>query len=359
EANTTYSGLKHLHFQSFIPVVTGFQSQIATGIFTHLSDPLFIHDLTVEAAVTPKRDNPAQPRFHIKGQYKFKQRYRLGVEHNAPNFYDLVNERKRGMIGNKFTLGHTHFWKYDIPHKIKQKSEIAMYTGIEAINDNLVRVSRPDFAVLQSSVNSDNVRRSIGNVDDESGPRWTVTGMFFGVEPFDHFEFVGGVHSEFGYFTPWAWPHNILHIKLSGGYRYTKDDLSIGKFYFGGFGNRYLDKGSVKQYRKVFRFPGIPIYSLPGERFVKGMFEHTLPPIRPGNAFLGQHFLSHIDFSWYTQGLWLKSPLNDLWVDVGAQVNFGFHHWFNLKSTFSAGIAQAWSENENSWEWFVSLKLLK
>ncbi|RMF60325.1 MAG: hypothetical protein D6748_04335 [Calditrichaeota bacterium] len=359
EENNRYSGLKQLHVSSFVPVITGFQSQIATGIFTHISDPLFIHDLTIETAVTPKRENPVQPRFHFMGKYEYRRKYRFGLSYNAPNFYDLVNERKRGMIGTKITLGYSRFLKYDIPHKIRFVSEIALYTGIEAINDNLVRVSRPDFIVLQGAIKSNNIRRSIGNVDDEQGTRWSISGMFFGVDPQGTFEVVGGVHSEFSYFHPFLWPHNILHLKISAGYRHTKDHLSIGKFYFGGFGNRYLEKEKVKQYRKVFRLPGIPIYSLAGKRFLKGMIEHTLPPLRFGNAYLGHHHLNHIDVSWYSQGLWIASNQDQLWIDVGAQVNLVFKHWYNLESTVSAGIANTWSESGSNRAWFISLKLLK
>ena len=46
-------------------------------------------------------------------------------------------------------------------------------------------------------------------------------------------------------------------------------------------------------------------------------------------------------------------------TDLGAQVNFVFEHWFNLESTFSAGIAKAWYGSGHSSEWFMSFKLLK
>ena len=48
-----------------------------------------------------------------------------------------------------------------------------------------------------------------------------------------------------------------------------------------------------------------------------------------------------------------------LWIDLGAQLNLIFKHWFNLESTLSAGVANAWYEGGSSWEWFVSYKLLR
>jgi hypothetical protein len=89
------------------------------------------------------------------------------------------------------------------------------------------------------------------------------------------------------------------------------------------------------------------------------MIENNFPPIRFSNLSLWSHFLNHIDFSLYSQGLLLKSDQENRWVDAGGQINFIFKHWYNLESTFSAGIAKAWSQEGNSWEWFLSLKLLK
>ncbi len=131
------------------------------------------------------------------------------------------------------------------------------------------------------------------------------------------------------------------------------------KFYFGGFGNRRVEDVDVKQYRNVFRFPGIPIYSLQADRFGKVLLEDELPPLRFGDAALGQHYLSHLSLAFYSQGLFCKSEQPDKWVDVGAQLNLVFRHWYNLESTLSFGAAKAWNQSGNSWEWFISYKLLK
>jgi hypothetical protein len=353
-----YRGLSNLQIHSFIPVLSGFQSQKVVGIFAHIADPLFTHDLRFEGGVSPFNENPVAPKTHVKAEYQYKRRLSLGIEHNAPNFYDLFNDRKQGMIGTRVKLGYVRYWKYDNPHKIKQTSELAAYRGIEAINDNLVKVSQPDFLVFQTSISSRNIRRAIGSVDSEVGAEWMATLMSFGVDP-SNLQIVGGIHVEYGRYLRWALPHNVLHLKLAAGLRYTEKQLAIGRFYFGGFGNRGVDKENVKQYRKAFRFPGMPIYSLDARRFAKIMIEQNLPPLHFGNVKIGQHFLSHADVSFYSQSLIVDGGQENKWVDLGTQINFLFKHWFNLESTLSAGIAQAWSRKGRSWEWFVSLKLLK
>jgi len=354
-----YSSLSHIEFHSFIPIITGFIDQKVLGFYTHLADPLFIHDLTVEIGYSFFNEYSQDPKIHFRGKYEHERTFSIGIDHNATDFYDLFNERKRGMIGTKITLGNNYFWKYDNPHKIKQTSELAIYTGIVAINDNVVKVSHPDFFIFQTSVNSSNTRRSIGSIDKEAGSTWGATAMIFGIDP-DNLELSGGVHLEWDSFATLKWPHNIFHLKLAAGYMQTKNELAISKYYFGGFGNRHLENIDNKQYRQVFRFPGIPIYSLAAKRFYKILIEHNLHPLRLAWPLIGHHYINYIDASWYSQGLLIDSENNQTgWIDLGTQINIVFKHWYNLESTFSAGIAKAWNLDSSNWEWFVSYRILR
>ena len=353
-----YNGLENLKILTFIPVISGFQKQKMLGIFTHIADPLFRHDITIETGFSPFNENPLGPKFHFKGKYEYKKQYIFGLDYNAPDFYDLFNDRKRGIIGTKIRLGNVHYWVYDNPLKMKEQSEIAYYRDIVYINDNLVRVSEPDFAVGQTTFNSTDLRRTIGSADFEYGNEFTFTLMVFATN-LNKVEYAGQLYGEWGHFTTFLADHNIFHFKLGAGYHEKNDKMFQARFFFGGFGNRALENVNVKQYRSMFRFPGIPIYSLDSEGFVKLLFEDNLPPLRFANASIGQHYLSHLDFSVYSQALYTKSPLGKKWIDLGAQLNLIFKHWFNLESTLSAGIANAWYEEGRSWEWFVSYKLLR
>src|SRR4030065_85374 len=176
------------------------------------------------------------------------------------------------------------------------------------INDNLVKVSQPDFMVAQSIFDLKNQRRSIGSSDFEHGNDFTTTIMVFGSDPKNP-EFAYQIWTELGNLSTRLFPHNVLYLRIAAGYHETNDALRQARFYFGGFGNREVENVDVKQYRKVFRFPGIPIYSLDSEGFVKVLLEDNFPPIRFGNASIGQHFLNHIDFSVYSQALYTKSQL--------------------------------------------------
>ena len=57
--------------------------------------------------------------------------------------------------------------------------------------------------------------------------------------------------------------------------------------------------------------------------------------------------------------MYAPSEMGDYWIDLGAQMDIKLKHWYNLESTISAGIAKAWSDKMNNWEWFLSIKILK
>ncbi|MFQ5675640.1 MAG: TolB family protein, partial [bacterium] len=354
----TYSGLANLRFNSVFPTISGFQNQKIVGLYTHFSDPILTHDFILEAGYNPFSSNSALPRFHFRGKYQYKNSMGIEIGYNAPNFYDLFNDRKAGMIGAKVSLEHTHYWKFDNPHKIKQTTELTLFKDVEAIKDNTIVVDSPDFLTFETVLNSKNVRRAIGSIAGESGYEWNITLAGLLLRP-EEPRGVVGLQIELGRFMIVGWPHNIFHIKVASGYTYNPDDLAIGKLYFGGFGNRELENKEVRQYREMLRFPGRAIYSMAANSFAKIMLEQTLPPLKFGGVNVGQHFLERLDASIYSQGLIRDSSMENALINLGVQVNLVFKHWFNLDSTFSAGVAQAWSENGTFREWFLSYKLFR
>ena len=356
---TGYSGLKHLKVQSIMPVISGFQNQVVAGVYANLADPFNFHKLNLEMGFSNFSNTPGLPNFHFKGRYDYKHKYFIELHHNASSFYDLFNERKSGFIGTFLKLGHSRFLKYDMPHKIEHRTELSIFRDVKAIHDNTVPVDNPDFTVLESSISSKNTRRALGSVDNEFGSEWKITANLLGMNP-ENPQFAGGLNGEWGQFLTWMRPHNILHIKAAAGYVHGGEDLFLAKYYFGGFGNQHLENKPVKQYRDTFRFPGIPYNSLYGDYFAKLMLEHNLPPLRLSSLKMGQHFLSHIDASWFSQALITNGAGANQRINLGGQVNFVFSHWFNLESTISVGAAQAWNNlGGTSREVFVSLKLLR
>jgi hypothetical protein len=195
-------------------------------------------------------------------------------------------------------------------------------------------------------------------VDSEFGEEWAVTMTTMGTAP-QNPQLGAGLHAAWGRFHTWIMPHNVLHLKVAGGFFRGHNDLAPGKFYFGGFGNQVFENKEAKQYREIFRFPGIPAYGLDGRGFAKLSIEDNLPPLRCSGVRIGSHFLTHIDASLFSQALLVNAQeTNTLW-NLGAQLNLVFAHWFNLESTLSTGAARAWPADAGGREWFLSLKLLR
>lgn len=353
-----YSGFKNLSVKTFIPVISGFQKRVVLGLFFQLNDPLLVHDLILEAGISPFKETTKDIKFHLRAKYSLNQKYLFSAEYNAADFYDLFNKRKRGMLGSKYTLGYLNYWVYDNPLKIKQNTELAIYNGIKFINDNLTEVRQPDFAVLKSELDIRDLRKTIGSIDWESGDWLRFTVLGYASDP-KALKYSGQIMGEWDNYFLFLADHNVSHFKLTAGYHFKNEELPETKFFFGGFGNREIENEPVKQFEKMFRFPGVPIYSIISDQFIKVMFENSLPPLRIPNVAVGSTELKNINLSLFTQGLLTDTPDINKWIDVGAQINIMFEHWYNLESTISAGIAKAWWKGGYDTEWFISWKLLK
>lgn len=353
-----YSGISNLKIQSFAPVISGFQSSIVAGVFSRIADPLLYHDFSIEAGYSVKRENALLPRYHLRAKYEYKKEYSIGINYNAPDFYDLFNKRKRGLAGEKYYIGSNHYLVYDNPLKVKLTNEIALYRGIERFTDNLIPVSQPDFAVAQSNFNYRNYRRSIGSSEFEYGDEIDISAVLFGSD-WNKPEYSAQVFAGWNKLFNWIAPHNTLSLRLNGGYLFRNEKHLQSRFFIGGFGNRELENTDAKQYCKTFMFPGLPIYELICDEFLKFTVENILPPIKFEGVNIASHYLNYVELSLFTQSLLSNSSQGKYWINAGGQINFVFNHWFNYESTLSIGAARAFSEGKNEFDWFISLKLLK
>ncbi len=353
-----YSSLNSISIKTFIPIISGFQSRKVLGLFTQLNDPLLNQDIILEAGISPFKETTNDIKFHLRFKYSYHQKLILSIEKNAADFYDLFNKRKRGMLGERYSVGYNYYWIYDNPLKVKQTTELSVYRGIKFINDNRTEVKQADFATLKSDLEIRDVRKTIGSIDWESGDLLKFSILGYTSNP-DNPQFSGQLMGEWDKYFIFLAKHNVLHLKAATGYHFINDNLPETMFFFGGFGNREIENEPVKQFEKMFRFPGVPIYSITADKFLKVMVENSLPPLRIPNVSLGTIELKNINFSFFTQGLISDSPELEKIVDAGLQLNIMFQHWYNLESTFSAGFAKAWWKNGNDTEWFISWKLLR
>ena len=74
--------------------------------------------------------------------------------------------------------------------------------------------------------------------------------------------------------------HSSLWLRTAAGKSWGDRDNAFANFFFGGFGNNWIDYQEVCRYRDHYAFPGVELNEIGGTDFVKATLEWTLPPVR-------------------------------------------------------------------------------
>jgi len=162
--------------------------------------------------------------------------------------------------------------------------------------------------------------------------------------------------------VPTGIDHSSIWLRGYGGYSWGDPRDSFANFYFGGFGNNYVDHRIVQRYREYYAFAGKDIASIDGTNFGKLMLEWTLPPARFKRLGFPWVFCTWMRTALFTTGL-ATSIGNDErhreLINAGGQLDFRLVWMSGLSMTLSLGYAGAWEEGESpSSEFMISLKIL-
>ena len=112
----------------------------------------------------------------------------------------------------------------------------------------------------------------------------------------------------------------------------------FANFYFGGFGNNYIDRANEKRYREYSSFPGADLNSIGGRNFVRSMVEWNLPPLRFSRVGTPAAYLAWVRPALFVSGLMTNLDRADLRrraVSAGGQLDFRFTVMAVLDMTFS------------------------
>ena len=156
-------------------------------------------------------------------------------------------------------------------------------------------------------------------------------------------------------------PFEYMEIKAFG-----EPDDEFANFFFGGFGNNYVDRGEIQRYREWYAFPGFDLNAIPGRNFYRGMLEWNLPPIRFKRAGTPRFYLAHIRPALFASSITTNiddddddDPLKFNARNVGMQVDFHIEYLSRLTMTLSFGYAKGWGDGDiEDDEFMVSLKIM-
>ena len=348
-----------LRRDSFYPIVQGYKDTAAAGLRANFSDPLQLNRASVSVSYSPAGTLPSSERLHLQTEYqRFDWRGRF--EWNGADFYDLFGPTKTGRKGYLAAIGRRTTLLFDEPRRMDLDLEgriagnldrLPEFQNVEVIVDRLVS--------LAGRLSYSDVRNSLGHVDDETGRRWAtgfdaqlVSGS---VVPRVFATYDRGAALPAGHASVW--------LRGAGGFSPIDRENPFANFFFGGFGNNWVDHRDEKRYREMYSFPGADINELAGRNFLKGTLEVNLPPWRfrrvgtPGfhatwarpAVFVGA-LATNVD----------AGAVRRVATNVGAQLDFRFSLVSALDMTISTGVAAAFENGRPPRrEAMISVKILR
>ncbi|MBK5258897.1 MAG: hypothetical protein JJE51_04835 [Thermoanaerobaculia bacterium] len=358
---TTYTGdyriLPQFRLGSIYPVLEGYKDTVAGGVRMNFSDPLGLNSVDVTAAVSAGDVDPDE-RLHLKVGYD-RAPWHVGLHYNATDFYDLFGPTKSSRKGHSATVSYHQYIVYERPKTIDYTISAAYHGGIDTLPD-AQNVAAPfsQYATVRAQLDSKDLRRTIGGVDFERGYSWRVAGSASVVES----EVLPRLYGTYerGFLLPLD--HSSIWLRGAAGKSWGDRTNAFSNFFFGGFGNNWVDYQEVRRYRDYYSFPGVELNGAGGNDFARGAVEWTLPAVRFRRAGVPSLYANWARLALFTSALMTnvgESELRRNLRNVGAQVDLSLVIFSSLESTFSIGYATAFEKGDRSDEVMVSLKLLR
>ena len=353
-----YVPRKEIKLSSGYPIIQGYRDTFALGYNLNLRDPVGLNKLTINASYSLDSSLPSSERLHADIEYEALN-WRFRYWHNTADFYDLFGPTKRARKGDAFIAGYSKALIFDGPRRLNLDVDAAYYTGLDTLpNNQNVPTSFARLASGRAGLNYSHKRASLGAVDYEKGIGWDLVGY----ADYADSEFVPKIRAglDLGFALPIR--HSSIWLYNSAGLSGGDRDNSLANWYFGSFGNNYVDDGDVKRYRKYYSFPGFDIDSIDGQDFAKSVLEWNLPPITFKEVGTPSFYLTWIRTALFAGALVTdmgNSRYRETYYSIGAQADLHFTvvHRFPMKLSF--GYAQGYIEGDKyDTEWMISLKIL-
>ncbi len=374
--DTPYRAGRSIGLDSVIPIVQGYEDEIAVGLKLNLSDPLGMHRLSASVSVVPtvSDDSPksigTDERFHADLEYSFvglgAGEWTLKGSYNRADFYDLFGPTKTSRKGYAVSLNYGKSIAYEGPKKnLRYEIGVAGYFEMEKL-PRFQNVIAPftEMGQAHALLTYKNLQSSLGAVDSESGYVWSISASSSYVN--DTFYPRVAANLNLGVLLPVS--HLSFWLRMYGGISKGQPDNPFANYYFGGFRNNWVDKKQAKQYHEQLAFPGLEIDEIAGTNYAKLMAELILPPVRFRHVGGAMLFLKWMRLSLFSSGMYTNlhkdfiadSPASRRRaVNVGVQLDLRIQLFSYLRSTLSFGRAVAQEKNgAKQWETMFSLKIL-
>ena len=363
-----YSGFGNIGLQSIYPIVEGYKDEFAFGFNASFSDPIMLEIIDLSVSNSINSDLPSGEDIHAElmwqhvstRQTPLSGTWTMALRHNPADFYDLFGPTKLGLKGQSASVGYAKTLVYDQPREMNVEFDLSHYINLDTLpRYQNVNVTFDELTTLSASLSYSYVRKSLGSVDDEKGYKWRIVGSQSHVNGDNIPKFFGNF--DFGYALPWG--HSSIWLRNSAGFAIGEVDDEFANFFFGGFGNNYVDRGDIKRYRHDYAMPGFELNELGGRNYYRSMLEWNLPPVRFRNVGGSRFYLSWARPALFASTIVTNSDNSSIRRNVssiGAQVDFQFTILSQLSMTLSMGYAVGFGDGVigSPDEFMVSLKVL-
>lgn len=342
----TYRSLAHLALNSAYPVVEGYEdaagnNAVAIGWRATFSDQVGATAVNLTASYSPDRALPSSERLHLRGDFQ-SWNWRITAALNRADFYDLVGPTKVSRRGYSVRVQYKRTLFMDEPRSLSSTLRLAGYGDLATLPDYQNVAAPVDRLVsFSAELAYRSFRRSLGAVEDELGSsaRAAVFGNYVGGTLFPFLQ----LDASYGFLLPLD--HSTLWLRASTGSALagSRND-PFARFFFGGFGNNWVDYRDIRQFRETESFAGRGINAIGGANYGKAQVEWVLPPLRFRRVGIPSFYLRWASLSLFTTGL--VTDLDDRAVrrslaSAGAQLDCRFVTVSHLESTLSFGFAVA------------------
>jgi hypothetical protein len=335
-----YHGIGEVKLESIYPIVEGYKDSAAVGFAANFSDPMFFNRFSLTASYSPDDELESDERGHLHFKY-YRPNWEVDVKWNDADFYDLFGPTKRSRKGYSAGARYSKTLIYDLPRHLELNVDATFFGDMDTL-PRYQNVAAEIDSLTQGAVSLSysNQRASLGAVDYEKG---LTAAAYLGATHVDG-DLIPGFVGTIDYGIPMPSPNTSVWLRSALGANVGEIDDPFANFYFGGFGNNWVDHGDAKRYRAFFSFPGVEINEIPGRSFVKSMLEWNLPPVRFRRAGSPGFFLTWMRSSLFLGGIHTNVDQRDIAREIGtagAQIDLRFEVLSKFKMTLSLGYAAA------------------
>ncbi len=353
-----YNTFTEIKFASAFPIVQGYKDFAAFGYKFRFSDLTSINSLDFSISYLQNKLLAKKERLHAALNYSYWD-WTISGSYNKADFYDLFGPTKTSRAGYECSIKYNNniynFKPYNFEYTIKLSmfGDLEIIPGYQNIAAEFNKVYSGSFNLTYSKM-----RKSIGAVESEQGYDLNLYVQDYYVNK-DNFPKVFATLN-FGHLLPIR--NTSIWLRTALGHSFGITNNPFDNFYFGGFGNNYVDHLSVQRYRDYDSFPGVEINEVGGKNFGKAVLELNLAPVRFKRLGFLSFYSTYMRLSLFGMSLATnldKEELRTYIYNYGTQLDFEMVLFSLLKSTISFGYARAHQNNRfPSDEIMVSLKLL-